>query len=588
MPLTAEEQAELKALEQSLSGEADAPSSGLTPAEQIELQVLEESLSKPVQQPQREVTPPSQPNAARPGAGGPASVSPAPPASGLEEAIRFKNEPPGDYQPPPPEPSAIQKLRDRASQYVNESYENPQKIIAEQWRSSGLDLAEVGIMSGGELAGRVAGNLLSPFAGPLAPLAPTVLGSVGSVTTMIAYRLATDKDFTVGDVLLEFGIDLGMGGIAEGTFKSARKALSRTRTGLAVGEDLAGRSLRKSGRVEGSKATELTNKLDKIMGGAQGATAKKVAAYSNDHRFFNPLERKKLDAMFSQVRATGAKISRASMAPHVKNLDKQEFAILMREIPRISEGPNHQYPGIGWKIAEAFEAMRSGKPSPSLDLGVLTHLRSQLRKRGMAARRDDVKDSLDRMTEIIDGVIDNGKYINGEKAKDLLKETRKQWAIFRDAQEFEALIHQRGITSRTKGAKRVTLDVGALVDQLDHPKDKVAQRAKAALERNPTAYSRFNDWSKKIGKVDIENGPIDDFHTINLVGHILRAGPASRERFMRIVTNRRGKINGEELVVLANMLVRSSAHQAFGSSGAPPEGQIPSWPHGQQMPQRGR
>jgi len=407
----------------------------------------------------------------------------------------------------------------------------------------------------GEVAGRAAGVAVAPALGPLAPVAPMVGGAVGAAGGLYATRKAEGKDVSAGELGMEALYSLLPDAVLTPLAAGIRKTAARTAKGLQTTKDVAAEWLLRNGPDA-----------------------------------FKPKEKKVLDVAYEVIRGSGAAVDPSNVMKKMEGIGPKRWKRLETEILRFSDGPKHEFPNAGEHAIEILGKIRAGEQVPGVDLGYLTHLRSQARKGAMKGRDPKVQDSLDLLAESIDDVINKGEFTQGEHMRPFLAKTQKEYAKYMDAEDLEEFLWRGGVVGRDPSHTHYTLDLGKMATSLREPgNSKVAQAAQRALLKpgNENALAQIEQFSQRMSGFDVgiksaqEGGRAfkkTGGYVVNIdpgmlakadsagvgalilgsVSTVLGSGPSSRERFMRIVANKRGKLALEDLTVLANLMRRDA------------------------------
>jgi len=212
----------------------------------------------------------------------------------------------------------------------------------------------------------------------------------------------------------------------------------------------------------------------------------------------------------------------------------------------------------------------------------------------MKGRDPKVQDSLDLLAESIDDVINKGEFTQGEHMRPFLAKTQKEYAKYMDSEDLEEFLWRGGVVGRDPSHTHYTLDLGKMATSLREPgSSKVAQAAQRALLKpgNENALQQIEEFSQRMSGFDVgiksakEGGRTFEKaggYVVNIdpgmlakadsgvvgslimgsISGIMGSGPASRERFMRIVAQKRGKLVLEDLTVLANLMRRDYLQDA--------------------------
>lgn len=596
MPLTAAEQAELKQLSQSLGmpagGGGNAGGGGLSPAEQAEFKMLEQQFGKrgqpglsPAEQAElqmleKQVGPgggtgsPTAPVAApalphSPGAATPPAMGTSPPVAGgptpqdklglfqqvlsqiaeltgmsgaTEQEKLLAKSPTGE--------SEAFKLGATASKLA-------QGVIEQAGGVEGIKSAagDIAGSTAGEIAGRATGVAVAPFLGPFAPAGPMVGGGVGAAAGLYASRKAQGKDVSASELGMEAFYSLLPDAVLKPLAAGMRKTAARTAKGLQATKDVAAEWLLRHGPDA-----------------------------------FQPKEKKVLDVAYEMIRGSGAAVDPTNVMKKLEGIGPKGWKRLETEMLRFSDGPKHQFPNTGENAVALLSKAKAGEQLSGVDLGYLTHLRSEARKGAMKGRDPKVQDSLDLLAESIDDVINKGEFTQGEHMRPFLAKTQKEYAKYMDSQDLEEFLWRGGVVGRDSSHTHYTLNLGKLATSLREPgSNKMAQAAQRALLKpgNEKALAQIEEFSQRMSGFDIglksaqaggrtfkktggyvvnidpgmlakaDSGGVGSL-ILGSLSTVLAAGPASRERFMRIVANKRGKLALEDLTVLANLMRREA------------------------------
>lgn len=383
--------------------------------------------------------------------------------------------------------------------------------------------------TGGEFAGRkagaAAGAALAPFLGPFAPLGmpagAIIGGGIGAAGGLLASRLASGEQVDIGDLALEFGMSTVPGAAIEGVTAGGRKLLSRTRTGV----ESASTALGEQGRDIATKVLK-------------------------------PASAQAEDVIWTAVRNSGFQVAPSSFRKGVRTLSDPQFKVVTRAMRKIGSGPNDQFPRIGERAAEAFDAIRHGKPAPGMDIGALNHLRSQLTEQ-MLGSKGSQREALSNFIQTLDDGISSGDVLrqgvtyDGKTGRELLQAARDMSRTIRDHQNVMALVDNH-VIKQTPDLSGYTIDLRPLVAALDPSSNiklsKVGQAAAEALKRNRTLKSELEHFISVVDKVGIKPGALSRIEIIDAVTSFL-ADPAARERVKRIALMKRGALTAEDLLV---------------------------------------
>lgn len=430
-------------------------------------------------------------------------------------------------------PSQDPRPRAQAAQTVQQEFERlptpgQSSQVGQQIGASALAEAP------GRIAGAAAGTALSPLLGPLAPLGPgigaMVGGMVGGGAAFTAVQLSRGEDIKPGEVAMEMGLSAIPDAIARPVSALAEGIVRGTARGREELSNLGARFLRE--RAPG---------------------------------FFAPLPKERLDAMFEAVRQSGDRLAPTSMTRGLKLIPDKQFDASMRVLRRI-ESPPGKRSGIGDGAADLFTRIRSGQPAAGMDLGSLQHVRSQLTQRAAKLSAGDTRDAVNEVIETIDDAIAGGRFMSGGEGRPLLAQARREWARFKDAEDFQALVLQSGITAPSAGGKSLRLNLGKLEDAINNPTTKVQQRAVGALNRNSEAKADVLSFIGKMKQVNIDKGDLEDFQVAGLVTKIIRQ-PLMRARFNRLVNETRGPITVNQLATVVNVGRRAGQDQGLIPGG---------------------
>lgn len=586
MPLTAAEQAELKQLQGSLGMPAGGGNAGgLSPAEQAELNALEKQFGK---RPQPGLSPAEQAEMqllekqlAPGGTPTPSAVAvPAPPPSPGTATPPATGTPPVAGGPTPQEKLGLfQQILSQITELTGLGGATEQEKLLAKNSAGESEAFKLGTMAkgmidqaggvegikstagdiagstAGEIAGRATGIAVAPFLGPAAPVGPIVGGAVGAAGGLYASRKAQGKEVSAGELGMEAFYSLLPDAVLKPLAAGMRKTAARTAKGLQATKDVAAEWLLRHGPDA-----------------------------------FQPKEKKVLDVAYDVIRGSGAAVDPSNVMKKLEGIGPKRWKRLETEMLRFSDGPKHQFPNAGENAIALLKKVKDGEKLAGVDLGYLTHLRSEARKGAMKGRDPKVQDSLDLLAESIDDVINRGEFTQGEHMRPFLAKTQKEYAKYMDSQDLEEFLWRGGVVGRDPSHTHYTLDLGKMATSLREPgQSKVAQAAQRALLKpgNEKALAQIEEFSRRMSGFDVglksakeggrafkktggyvvnidpgmlakaDSGGIGSL-ILGSLSTVLAAGPASRERFMRIVANKRGKLALEDLTVLANLMRREA------------------------------
>ena len=383
----------------------------------------------------------------------------------------------------------------------------------------------------GEVGGRAAGFAIG------GPVGAAVGGGAGAAIGLGLARLSKGEKVTPQELALEFGLSILPDVAIKGVGTVGRKILGRTRPGREAAEDILGGNLR-----------------------------------ANAEKFFAPLEKQKAEELFGLVRASGDKLNGNALAGPLQNLTNKQFKIVSQGLLRIKAPPGKSSEALGEGIQAAFETIRKGEDAPGLDLGSLQHIRSQLSKRALNSKDGATQDALFNAVEIIDDAVANGQFLSGGGSRPLLTEARRLYARAKDAEDFATFVNTRGVTSRSKGARGITLNAGKLADALDNPRSKIEKAAVRALNRNPGAKEEVATFLRNVKRINIDTSATDASPILGGIAAIVGAGPASRVRLARVLSDgaTKGQITEEAVITLFNMARQEVLSTQTGLQGIVP------------------
>jgi hypothetical protein len=323
--------------------------------------------------------------------------------------------------------------------------------------------------------------------------------------------------------------------------------------------------------------------------GAAGKAAYKDAAanwlLTHGYKSFQPVSKKFLDTQLDLLRASGAKLDTRRLERGLRQMDDVTWSHIERELPHIGNGLTGEFPSAGDRAKVILGQIRSGAQVPSVDLAWLIHLRSQAKKSFNMNRSFETQDAMDNLASLIDDVIREGKFRPGSPIPESFQELQRHYARTADADDFAEWMLRRNIVSLSPGLTTWTFNLKKLVEDLRTPgSDKLAQTAQRVLLRpgNEKALLQLEEFVEKMsgkgmelrkavdegkltldrkrkwrGIINIETGPLAriqegeaGFLSMMFTKLLVGAGPSARERFMRIVLNKRGWFSAEDFMSL--------------------------------------
>lgn len=390
---------------------------------------------------------------------------------------------------------------------------------------------EPGITTGGEAVMRAVGGRLG------GPLGAAVLAPIGAGGALVASKLMRGQEVKSGEIALEMGFTALPDALVKPVGAAIRKISSLTAAGREAGEDVAGQFIRE----------------------------RSAAA-------FNPPNKEVVGDLFENVRQSGALLEPKQFAKDFKKLGKKEFKFVLNTIEDIRPPPGKAGEGFGEGITKVFDAIRKGEDASGLDLGVLQHISSGLKKAAASIRKAGSVDLIRKVTETIDNKIESGLFIRGGEQSELLLNARAQWKTFKEAEEFQNFVFSRAVTRSAGGGTRLTFNFDKMVDAIKNPVTRSDELVVKALDNNPGAKKEVLEFmenmkSFKIGGRSLTGeGRLPIESASKALGLIL-PNAAARARFNQIVRQNGGVITEEILAVVANSVRRGAIGTGVDPTG---------------------